>query len=387
MIDTTRTGPEAIAGRYLRRFWHPVLLAEKLAPGRALPLTILGGKLAVYRSADGAVHCVDNRCAHRGAMLSVGHVDGDMIRCPYHGWAYGPDGQCRHQPFETAAYAQRIRIGGYPSREYLGLIFVYLGEGDPPEFPLYPELEAGAFIVPMVEEIPCNWFQHVENQLDQGHVWITHAATPPTGTGPVPSLPKIAAKSTDWGICLTSLPPGGRPKLMQFGMPNMGLFAIFPEEIPGQDAQARERSNRSWQLFLGYRVPVDDVSHLQISVVAVFADPDQAEAARAVWTRFEAGSPGAHRAAQQVLDGEIAYADIAKHCDFPPLAQDLVVLRAQGAIADRDRGVEHLGASDVGIAALRRLYDEELTALAEGRPLRAFHRPAGLLPLPETTAD
>ena len=122
MFDTTKTDADTITGRYLRRFWHPVFVAEKLLAGRAAPITIMGAKLALYRGEDGAVHGVDNRCAHRGAMLSVGRVDGDMIRCPYHGWAYGPDGQCRHQPFETAAYAQRIKIGGYPTREYLGLI-------------------------------------------------------------------------------------------------------------------------------------------------------------------------------------------------------------------------------------------------------------------------
>lgn len=386
MIDTTQTGPETLAGRYLRRFWHPVLVAEKLTAGRVIPLTILGSKLALYRSQDGAAHCVDNRCAHRGVMLSVGHVDGDMLRCPYHGWAYGPDGQCRHQPFETAAYAQRIKIGGYPAREYLGLVFLYLGEGEPPEFPLYPELEAGAFIVPMIEEIPCNWFQHVENQLDQGHIWITHAPVPPTGMDPVTSLPKIAAAQTEWGICLTSSPPSGKPKLMQFGMPNMGLFAIFPEEIPQQGAGAA-KINRSWQLFLGYRVPVDDQHHLQVSVVAVFADQEQADAARAVWRRFEAGSEGAHRAARKVLDGSIAYSALASHCDFLPLAQDLVVLCAQGITADRSRSVEHLGASDVGVVALRKLYEEQLTALKDGKPLRSFRRPQGLLPLPDTTAS
>lgn len=385
MIDTTLTGPETLAGRYLRRFWHPVLVADKLAAGRVVPLTIMGSHLALYRSEDGAVHCVDNRCAHRGVMLSVGRVEGDMIRCPYHGWAYGPDGQCRHQPFESPAYARRIRIGGYPTREYLGLIFLYLGEEDPPEFPLYPELEGADAVISMVEEIPCNWFQHVENQVD-GHVWITHAPTPPAGTGAVTSLPKISATPTEWGVCIASTLPDDSPKLFQFGMPSTGLFAIYPKDIPGQDAKGG-RFDRSWQLFLGFRTPIDDVRHLQFSVVAVFADPDQVAAARAVWDRFIAGSPSAYAAARKVLDGTLAYDDLAAHCDFLPLAQDLVVLCAQGTTADRSRGVEHLGASDLGVVLVRRLYQEELTAMAEGKSLRTFRRPPGLLPVPEGRLD
>lgn len=381
MIDTTKTGPDTLAGRYLRRYWYPVAIAEKLEIGRAIPITILGSRLALYRGADGAVHCVDNRCAHRGAMLSVGRIEGDMIRCPYHGWAYGPDGQCRHQPYENKAYAERIKIGGYHTREYLGLIFLYLGEGKPPEFPLYPELEGGDAIIPMIEEIPCNWFQHVENQVD-GHVWITHAPKPPTGTGPVPALPKISAELTEWGICITSTLADGKRQLFQFGMPSTGLFAIYPEDIPGQEDGAS--ISRSWQLFLGFRVPVDDENHLQVSIVAVFADADQTDAARAVWQRFIDASPGAYRAARGVLDGTIAYDELAAHCDFLPLAQDLVVLCAQGVTADRSRGVEHLGASDIGVVTLRKLYDEELAALAQDKPLRDFRRPRGLLPLPKS---
>ena len=63
-----------------------------------------------------------------------------------------------------------------------------------------------------------------------------------------------------------------------------------------------------------------------------------------------------------------------------PLAQDEVVQVGQGVIADRRRGIENLGSTDVGVVAIRRLYTQELEALAEGRPLHNFERPEGLLP-------
>lgn len=384
MIDVTQTGEGTVAGRYLRRFWHPVYVADKLPAGRVVPLTIMGQKLALYRSDDGAAHCVDNRCAHRGAMLSTGRVEGDMLRCPYHGWAYGPTGACRHQPFETAAYAQRIRIGAYAVREYLGLVYLYLGEGDPPEFPLFAELETASFRISTIEEIGCNWFQHVENSLDQAHLWIAHAPTPPTGTTPVTGLPKIAVQPTPWGICSTATVPGGKPRLLQFGMPNVAMYAILPDDIPGRKPDA-EGVKPSWQLVLTYRVPIDDERHLDVSLIAVFTDPSQQEAAHAMWSRFESAAPGAHTTADKVLRGELSYADIASDCNFAPLAQDLVLLMAQGVTADRSRGVEHLGASDIGIVALRRLYGDELRALAAGGELRDFHRPDGLLPLTEAS--
>ena len=46
----------------------------------------------------------------------------------------------------------------------------------------------------------------------------------------------------------------------------------------------------------------------------------------------------------------------------------------QGPIAPRDD--DHLGQSDVGIIALRKLWRAELEALAAGRPMRDWHRPA-----------
>ena len=83
--DLYRTGPGTLAGRYLRRFWQPVYRLEDLPPGRALPLRIMGEEFTLYRGEDGAPHAVAFRCAHRGTQLSVGLVEGDCLRCRYHG--------------------------------------------------------------------------------------------------------------------------------------------------------------------------------------------------------------------------------------------------------------------------------------------------------------
>src|SRR5437773_8570928 len=132
--DVAHTGPVTLAGRYMRRFWHPVALARDLKPGRALPVKIMSEDFTLYRGDSGAVHALAFRCAHRGTQLSTGWVEGNNLRCFYHGWVYGPDGQCVEQPAEPEPFCQRIRIKSYPVEEYLGLIFVYLGEDRPPPF-------------------------------------------------------------------------------------------------------------------------------------------------------------------------------------------------------------------------------------------------------------
>src|SRR5437867_2499090 len=98
------------------------------------------------------------RCAHRGTRLSTGWVEGDDLRCFYHGWKYGPDGQCIEQPAEPEPFCSRIKIRGYPVQECLGLIFAYLGEGQPPELPRFPDFEKPGTLRISYYVRDCNFF-------------------------------------------------------------------------------------------------------------------------------------------------------------------------------------------------------------------------------------
>ena len=66
-------------------------------------------------------YLVGPRCAHRGTQLSVGSVEGECIRCFYHGWKYDGSGQCVEQPAEGQSFAEKVRIPSYPVKEYIGL--------------------------------------------------------------------------------------------------------------------------------------------------------------------------------------------------------------------------------------------------------------------------
>jgi len=93
-----RSGSATLGGRYLRAFWQPVFHSADLAAGDVTPLRVMGQDFALYRSAGGNPVLVDARCPHRGAQLSAGWVDGDSLRCFYHGWRFGADGACLEQP-------------------------------------------------------------------------------------------------------------------------------------------------------------------------------------------------------------------------------------------------------------------------------------------------
>src|SRR5437016_2283499 len=173
-FDLARTGPGTPMGRFMRRFWMPIMRSEDLPKGYANPIRIMSEDFALYRGESGQAQVIDYRCPHRGAQMHLGWVEGDDIRCVYHGWKFEYGGQCIEQPAEEPGFARKVRIGSYPTREHLGLVFAYFGEGAPPPFPPYPAPQAEGFIENQTQFVPCNCLQCFENSMDEVHVAFVH---------------------------------------------------------------------------------------------------------------------------------------------------------------------------------------------------------------------
>ena len=106
--DLAYTGPGTLAGRYMHSFWQPVHVSDDLPSGRAMPIRIMSEEFTLYRGETGAAHVLAFRCAHRGSQLSTGWVEGDSIRCFYHGWTYDASGQCIDQPAEPEPFCEKV---------------------------------------------------------------------------------------------------------------------------------------------------------------------------------------------------------------------------------------------------------------------------------------
>src|SRR5258707_13394465 len=244
--DFAHTGPGALAGRYLRRFWHPIQVSDALAVGRPLRVQVLGEFFTLWRGEGGTVSLVQDRCPHRQTLLSLGWVAGDNIRCFYHGWEFNGGGQCVAQPAEKAGFAAKVRIRSYPVRDYLGLIFAYLGEGEPPEFRRFPELEdAEGGVAVHCHPVPCNYFQRVENDLDELHVHFVHSAT--TGPLGLDELPEIRVSETEYGIRREGIRSGSGMNITRVGhfmMPNISMVDLPPSP-----------AHRYWTITASWRGP------------------------------------------------------------------------------------------------------------------------------------
>ena len=359
--------PNTIGGKFLRRFWHPVFRSQDLLLGRAVAVKVLNEDLTLYRGQSGKPHIVGPRCAHRGTQLSAGWVEGDSIRCFYHGWAFSDTGQCLEQPPEPRPFCEKIRIPSYTHiKEYLGLIFVYMGEGDPPPFPRYPNFESTEHAVEVERWVRrCNFFLNVENSVDTTHVCYTHR-TSRTDQGLELDMPKIRHVETEWGVATYTIWADGKTRRSNFGMPYWSYVAgqiVDPETI--------------FVEMLVIKVPIDNVSHAQYEfhkVANKYMTPEE----RKRWLERrererQALSPPHEKMSQSLLDGRIKIDEIdPKRIDFIVLEDDASQV-GQGETWDSwDRMDEHLGASDTGVVLIRRLWRRELEALAEGRPLKQW---------------
>jgi phenylpropionate dioxygenase-like ring-hydroxylating dioxygenase large terminal subunit len=170
----------------LRHCWQPVARLEDLkdGPRRAV---LLDQPLAVFLTESGEVAVVADRCAHRGALLSMGKVCGDSIQCPYHGWEWSGDGACTRIP--SLADQRQIpplaRIPSYPVRVHWGLVWTTLEEPltDVPDVPWFDE-DSWTWGHGEPFELPVAFGLMIENFRDVAHFAFVHEAT----LGPQPAV-------------------------------------------------------------------------------------------------------------------------------------------------------------------------------------------------------
>jgi phthalate 4,5-dioxygenase len=172
----TRVGPHAPAGRLLRNYWQPVALVDELqAPRPIKAVRLLGEDLVLFKSQSG-YGLIERHCAHRGADLAYGRLEDGGLRCSFHGWLFDVSGKCLQTPAEPegSRLCEHVRQRAYPVAERSGIVFAYLGAGEPPAFARFD-----CFIAPNDYTFAfkgywdCNWLQALEVGIDPAHAsWL-----------------------------------------------------------------------------------------------------------------------------------------------------------------------------------------------------------------------
>ncbi len=264
-----RVERDAPMGAMIRRhYWIPAVPSTLLEPaGRPYRVRLLGVDLVAFRSPDGTVGIVDERCPHRGASLALARNDVDGLRCIYHGWKLNPQGQVIEAPNHTgdqAQFCKHVRTSRHHAVDRGGIVWAWIGAGGdaqaaPPRFPDLPfvDLPAGQRSVTSVQ-VPTNWLQGVEASMDSSHVSVLHESSTQVtaGSGNERMLmnkalaPKLEFEDRPYGYRYAALRPVGDGKVYarinNFVMPWYGIICAPHAGGPST---------------VFFSVPVDDVTH------------------------------------------------------------------------------------------------------------------------------
>ncbi|TCJ37012.1 Rieske 2Fe-2S domain-containing protein [Parafrankia sp. BMG5.11] len=152
-----------------------------------------GKDLVLYRGESGKAYLTDAYCPHMGAhiarnktsyiVLDGEHVEGESIRCPFHGWRFGPDGRCNHIPYSDFI-PKAATLRHYPLEERAGILWAWHdSEEREPDYPL-PDF-GGHYGAPgwvewkidFMGDLDVHPVEVVDNMADFGHFIPIHGAT------------------------------------------------------------------------------------------------------------------------------------------------------------------------------------------------------------------
>ena len=361
-------------GRLLRTFWQPVALAESVEAGGAIPLLIMGEELTLYRGDSGALHLVGGRCAHRRTLLHTGWVVGEEIRCIYHGWQFDGKGACVNRPAEANTGMPRTQIPAYPVREYMGLVFAYMGEGEQPEFDLPRKLQLereGTLVANGRERWDNNWFQQVENSLDAVHVSFVHMALTvgPFGAAVTGAIPELSYEETGSGIRQTAKRSATNVRVSDWTFPNNNHVTV-----PGLAPED------PWIDVFVWMIPNDEQNTTRFMIYGQQpgASAESRQRFEEYFAKYGKYDPAEHHdelfASREWNNPDDKFVGLTA-------AQDYLSIRGQARITARED--EILGRSDLGIVTLRKLFFRELALQEAGQPTKAWRKQDEAAPLPQ----
>ena len=243
--------------------WWPVVASSELGK-QPLGVTRFGERLVFWR-AGAEVFCLPDRCPHRGAALSLGHVNksNNCIVCPFHGLEFAGNGQCLNVPVEKDfAVPADFGIKGYTVKETDGYLWLWRGpepQGEFPQVAIHPDT------VDMRHgDSTGTWNAHytrcIENVCDFSHLPFVHKTT--IGLFKKDWTTDIEIEDVTNGFRAHLLEAGQRQQSLEFLYPNRWLLRLAPRIMLGLVFAPIDDTHtfvygRTW-----YRLPVPGIKRL-----------------------------------------------------------------------------------------------------------------------------
>lgn len=173
------------------RGWFVVAESRELDDG-PLAVQFFGKAFALYRGKSGRPVMLDAYCKHMGTHLTANktayivttgqQIEGDSIRCPYHAWRYGPDGNVDDIPYHDGPCPKSAKIGAYLVRELMGCIIAWYdpagGEPDfePPYLAAWDDPRCVHWQLDHLGELDLHNIEIMDNMADLRHLGPTHGS-------------------------------------------------------------------------------------------------------------------------------------------------------------------------------------------------------------------
>jgi vanillate O-demethylase monooxygenase subunit len=165
---------------FLRNCWYVAAWDHELIDGKLMRRTLLEDPVLLYRGESGKVTAMNDRCPHRGALLSKGRLEGDAVRCMYHGIKYDSTGRCVQIPGQDMI-PPKLKVRSYPVVERGHLIWIWMGDpaqADPAQIVDFPYLSDSRWKgVPGYLHYDASYLLIVDNLSDFAHLAFVHTKT------------------------------------------------------------------------------------------------------------------------------------------------------------------------------------------------------------------
>jgi nitrite reductase/ring-hydroxylating ferredoxin subunit len=359
--ELSHVGPDTPCGEYLRRFWQPICISDEL---KDLPhrVKVLGEDLVVFRDLSGAVGLLELHCPHRRASLEYGLIGANGIRCCYHGWQFAADGTILETPGEPAHSTLKDRLyhGAYPTHEYAGIVFAYMGPPDlQPPFPVYDSfMRPGYQLVPGPKySWPCNWLQTMENAMDHAHTAFLHTIVSGAQfTEEFGVLPELEFIETPMGMIYIATRRVGHnvwARMVEAVLPNLQQVTPIWED-------GRQEHGFNGPMLSRGVVPQDDTNTMFIELRHV----SETQGVTPAWWGDRSNMATGQLAAESYEAGQRQPGDYEAQVSQRPITI---------------HGLEHIGATDRGIMMFRNQTRRGIRTVQAGRDPTGLCRDPGMV--------
>jgi len=219
--------------------WYAVGFADELPRRGVLVRRFMGGEIVLYRTEGGAACAVEPHCPHLGAHLGHGgRVEGESLRCPFHGFCFDRAGACVSTPYGKRL--PKARLGTHRVREQSGLLLVFHdAEGRAPEWEVPPlDMSGWTPLSRRTTTLRGHPQETTENSVDVGHLAVVHGYRGVTEVTPLEM--RGAHLTVRYAFDRRTLGPLPRMRI-EFTIHAHGLgYSLVETDVPELGVQSRQ---------------------------------------------------------------------------------------------------------------------------------------------------